>query len=143
MDDTNKKVILLIIFNAILLACGILAIIIPCIILSNWYALISVFCFSVAAIFPLLCNAYAFASMNTSDSWLFEDDYEMESGKALSWVLFGGCTTTGFSIPFLLWRSHQMFLVNMIMCILGGVVMLVAIGIFVHFIIINKKWNIY
>jgi hypothetical protein len=140
MTPTNKF-LLFIILDATLFAAGILAIIIPCIVANNFYALLSILVFSFSLLFPFLCNAFSFESMAQSDAWLFEDNEQAEFGKSLAWLFMGTLISIGFSIPFLLWRSHQMVVWNMATTMGGGTLILLAIALFAHFIIIPKRWG--
>jgi hypothetical protein len=132
--NEKLKVILFLIGVSILFASGIMAIIIPCIINSNWYSLFSVFLFVLAMGFPVLCNAHKF------DEPLFMDDNDsLELGGMLAWFLAGTCLTIAYSIPFLLWHKTVMDLVNMICTMSGGTVMIMALGLFGYFILLKKN----
>ena len=136
--DQNKKNILIIICNAILLAAGILTIFIPSIVVNNYYSLLSILLFSGCFIFPFLCNALSFNTASASDAWLFENEQDQEMGKSLAWVIMGACVAMGYGIPFLLWRNKEMNVTSMITIMVGGTVMLVAFGV-LYFIVIPKK----
>lgn len=132
----NQKLVLFLICISVLFASGIMAIIIPCIINSNWYSLFSIFLFTLSLTFPVLCNAYQFGG--ASESFMF-DDHQDEIGGMLAWLLTGGCLTFAYSIPFLLWHKTVMNLVNMICTMCGGTVMIVALGLFGYFILLKKN----
>ena len=134
MNKTQKK-LLIIITNSILLGLGILGIIIPNIINSNWYSLFTILVFSISIVFPLMCNALNVSGGYSQSDILFMDDGDgsgenMEKSKALSWTLAGIMITVGYSIPFLLWRNKHMPILNMSLTMAGGTVILIAIAIF-------------
>jgi hypothetical protein len=132
MNKAQKKLIIIIV-NSILLGLGILGIIIPNIINSNWYSLFTILVFCLSIIFPLMCNALNVSGNYTQGDILFMDDdgENMEKSKALSWTLTGIMITIGYSIPFLLWRNKHMPILNMSLAMGGGSVILISIGIFV------------
>jgi hypothetical protein len=134
--NEKLKLILFIVGISILFAGGIMAIIIPCIINTNWYSLFSIFLFVLAMAFPVMCNAHQF--VNSGNSFLFDEGQE-DLGGMLAWFLAGSCLTIAYSIPFLLWHKMVMNLVNMICTMSGGTVMIVALGLFGYFILLNKN----
>ena len=136
--DTIKRNILIILFNAILLAAGILTIFIPSIVVNNWYSLLSILLFAGSFIFPFMCNALSFNTMNQTDAWLFDDERDAEMGKTLAWTLMGMSITMGYGIPFLLWRNKDMNVVSMSTIMAGGTVMIIAFAI-LYFVVIPKK----
>ena len=140
MNKIQIKTIIIII-NSIFLACGILMIIIPNIINSNWYSLLAIFLFGFSIIFPLLCNALNISGgYSSGDLFLMDDDDDangnaLENGKALSWFLTGLTVVFGYSIPFLLWANKEMPILNMSLSMGGGTIILISIGIFVRYIL--------
>lgn len=132
--NEKLKIILIIVGISILFAGGIMAIIIPCIINTNWYSLFSIFLFALAMTFPVLCNALP----NSENTFLLDEDQE-NMGALLAWFLVGACLTIAYSIPFLLWHKQVMDLVNMICTMSGGTVMILALGLFGYFILLKKN----
>jgi hypothetical protein len=126
MNPKTKK-ILLITAISILLASGILMIIIPCIIVGNWWPLLSIFVFASSFIFPVMCNA---CSMQKEHDYLFDDSGQSELGGTLAWLLAGIFITVGYAIPFELWRTKTMLLVEFLLTGGGGTVILVALLLF-------------
>lgn len=141
MKLSKKNIIILLVFDAILFGCGILAIFIPCIINNNWYSLLSIFLFSFSIIFPFLCNAFNFTSVNATEAWLFDDNNSAELGGTLAWFLFGCFLCIGFGIPFLLWRNNAMNIVNMACTMSGGAVIILSLGVFGYFFNTIKNNN--
>ncbi len=139
MNKIQIKTIIIII-NSIFLACGILMIIIPNIINSNWYSLLAILLFGFSIIFPLMCNALNISGGYSSGDLLLMDDDDpngnaLEKGKALSWFLTGLTVIFGYSIPFLLWANKEMPILNMSLSMGGGTIILISIGIFVRYIL--------
>lgn len=128
--------VLLITMVSVLLASGILMIIVPSIIVNNYWSLLSIFIFATSLIFPFLCNACAISS-NTIESFLFDDGGQAELGGMLSWLLTGALITIGYAIPFELWRVNRMQLVEFILTACGGTVILVAILTF-QFVLMKR-----
>jgi hypothetical protein len=110
---------------SILLACGILMIIIPSIIIHNYLSMISICIFSLCLIFPFLCNACSIS--NTTDAYLFDNSAQAELGGTLAWLLSGILVTIGYAVPFELWRVGRMPLVEFLLTAGGGTVIMVAI----------------
>jgi len=129
----------IIICNSIFLGSGILGIIIPNIINSNWYSLFTITMFAFSIIFPLMCNALNVSGNYSQSDILFMDDDDnndgADKGKTLSWCLTGITVTVGYAIPFLLWRNKEMPILNMALAMGGGSIILVAIAIFVKFVL--------
>lgn len=131
--NEKLKIILIIVGISILFAGGIMAIIIPCIINTNWYSLFSIFLFALAMSFPVMCNVH-----ESGNTFSLDEDQE-HMGPLLAWFLVGACLTIAYSIPFLLWHKQVMDLVNMICTMSGGTVMILALGLFGYFILFKKS----
>lgn len=137
MNNNKREIILVIVFDAIFIALGILSIFIPCIITGNWSSLASIFLFIGSFIFPLMCNAYSFQQ----DGILFDDEEGAYTGQSLSWLFVGIFVTIGYAIPFLLWRSKSLVLWYMICTMIGGTVVMIGSGVFFFYIFLPKRYE--
>lgn len=141
MDLTKKNIILIVTISS-LLATGILGIFIPNIITGNWYSLLTILMFALSLFPPLMCNALDFENNNglSASLLLMDDDTEnddREKGKSLAWLFMGSFVTIGYSIPFLLWRTKHMPILNMGLTMGGGTVILISIAVFIKYVLIQ------
>ena len=97
------KNVLIITGISILLACGVLMIIIPSIIVHNYWSLLSIFIFATSLIFPVLCNA---CNLSNEAHYMFDSVEQAELGGALSWLIAGILITIGYAVPFELSLIH-------------------------------------
>jgi Vacuolar protein sorting 55 len=121
------KNVLIITGISILLACGVLMIVIPSIIIHNYWSLLSIFIFGTSLIFPVLCNA---CNLSDQAHYMFDSVEQAELGGSLSWLICGILITVGYAVPFELWRVGDMPLVEFLLTAGGGTVMIVAILLF-------------
>jgi hypothetical protein len=128
----NTVTIIIITFNAIFLACGILMIFIPSVIFNNYWALLSILVFSTSLLFPVLCGALKFKRENL-DSYLFDEPSDQDLGAMLAWFLWGVFISIGYAIPFELWRTNLMNAIGMGTTMGGGTVILISILVFIYF----------
>jgi len=136
----SKKNVPIIIVVAMLTAAGVLSIFIPCIVNNNYYALISLFVFSICFLFPLTCKAFNFALSYDKDEALLYDSNEQSSLdvlKMLAWAITGILVVIGYSTPFLLWSVNEMQLINMIFTMCGGTVLIIAGIVFIKLLIFS------
>ena len=112
--------------TSILLACGILLIMIPCIIFSNYWPLMSILVFALSLVFPLLCRA-------------FEEYDEIKPGPLLAWLYLGIFIVLGYSIPFELWRGGSINPILMGLTMGGGTLILISIGLLSHVVKMGRK----
>lgn len=130
------KNILIIVGISVLLSGGILMIIIPCILVSNWYPLLSIFVFATSFIFPIMTNTCTTSSSDDS-GYLYDDPSQHELGAMVAWLTVGILITIGYSIPFELFRVSSMPLVEMLLTMGGGTIILASILLF-QFVVVKR-----
>jgi len=129
--------ILIIVGNSIFLSCGILMIIIPCILVTNWWPLLSIFVFASSFIFPFFSGTF---SLNEHDAYLYDDPSQQDLGAMVAWLTVGIMITVGYCIPIELFRLSLMPLVEMLLTIGGGTVILASIALFA-IVVIKRGQN--
>lgn len=79
--------------------------------------------------------------MTTDAGFLYDDQGQQELGAMVAWLTVGVLITIGYSIPFELFRTNSMPLVEMLLTMGGGTVILTSILLF-QFVVIRKGGSV-
>jgi len=129
----NKKTLVLIIADAILLSVGIMLILISAIRLANWWPFLTIFVHGFAIFLPTFCPG----GCSTEDDDLWGDD-ESSAPASIAWILLGIFIVIGYAIPVELFRTKTLSQTGVYLTLSGSTTILASVIIFVRAIYFEK-----
>jgi len=129
----DKKTLILIFFNSVFLATGIMLNLISCIQFNNWWPLLTILINLMAITFPTLCGGCSFY-----DDDLFAEQDGQITLASLSWMFLGIFIVIGYAVPVELYRSHSISQTGVFLTLAGGTIILAAVLLFVRLIYFKK-----
>lgn len=130
----NKKVLVLLLVDALFLASGIMLILISCIQFNNWWPILTVFVDIVAIIFTAFCDN---CNMDSEEEFWFENSVQTAQ-TSVAWLLRGFLVVTSYAIPVELYRVKVLSETGLYLTLGGSTTILVAALIFVRVIYFTK-----